>query len=117
MNRREFLIESGKATAGYSLSSITNFAMAKLAAASALPISKNGALAALISDLEKQVPTAMEETSIPGLSIAIIKDAKLQWCRGFGVKDVASREPVDTEAIFEAASMSKPVFAYLVMKL
>ena len=59
----------------------------------------------------------MEEAKVPGLSIAIIKDAKLDWRRGFGVKDAASRKPVDDDTVFEAASMSKPVFAYAVMKL
>jgi CubicO group peptidase (beta-lactamase class C family) len=59
----------------------------------------------------------MEEAKVPGLSIAIIKDAKLFWRRGFGVKDRASKEPVDNDTVFEAASTSKPVFAYAVMKL
>ena len=59
----------------------------------------------------------MEKAKVPGLSIAIIKDAKLFWHRGFGVKDNASKEPVDNDTVFEAASTSKPVFAYAVMKL
>jgi len=59
----------------------------------------------------------MQESTVPGLSIGIIKDAKLAWRRGFGVKDSVSKEPVDTDTMFEAASMSKPVFAYVVMKL
>ena len=70
-----------------------------------------------ISDLERQLPQLMAEATVPGLSIAIIKDAKLHWRRGFGVKDGASKKPVDNDTIFEAASMSKPVFAYAVMKL
>jgi CubicO group peptidase (beta-lactamase class C family) len=72
---------------------------------------------ALIADLEKQIPKLMEEAKVPGLSIAIIQDAKLFWHRGFGVKDVTSKEPVDNDTVFEAASTSKPVFAYAVMKL
>jgi RNA polymerase sigma factor (sigma-70 family) len=71
----------------------------------------------LIADLEKQIPKRMEEARVPGLSIAIIKDAKLFWRRGFGVKDVTSKELVDNDTVFEAASTSKPVFAYAVMKL
>jgi RNA polymerase sigma factor (sigma-70 family) len=71
----------------------------------------------LIADLEKQIPKLMEEARVPGLSIAIIKDAKLFWRRGFGVKDVTSKELVDNDTVFEAASTSKPVFAYAVMKL
>ncbi len=59
----------------------------------------------------------MEETNVPGVSIALIRDGKVAWSRGFGVKDRVSGAPVDGRTVFEAASMSKPVFAYAVMKL
>ena len=39
------------------------------------------------------------------------------WQRGFGIRDRESRVSVDTNTLFEAASMSKPVFAYVVLKL
>jgi CubicO group peptidase (beta-lactamase class C family) len=71
----------------------------------------------LTADLEGMIPRLMAKTSVPGLSIALIADAKLRWRRGFGVRDGASKAPVDDETTFEAASMSKPVFAYAVMKL
>ncbi len=71
----------------------------------------------LIADLEKEIPRLMTEATLPGLSIAIIKDAQVAWRRGFGARDAASGAPVDTDTVFEAASMSKPVFAYLVLKL
>ena len=54
---------------------------------------------------------------MPGLSIVVLHDARIAWRRGFGVRDVASKVPVTNETMFEAASMSKPVFAYVVMKL
>jgi CubicO group peptidase (beta-lactamase class C family) len=80
--------------------------------------SNEGATAgALIGQLEKEIPKLMEEAAVPGLSIAVIKDAKLFWRRGFGAKDTASKEPVNNDTMFEAASTSKPVFAYAVMKL
>ena len=56
----------------------------------------------LIADLEKQIPQLMKKAKVPGLSIAIIKDAKLFWRRAFGVKDNASKEPVDNDTVFEA---------------
>jgi CubicO group peptidase (beta-lactamase class C family) len=59
----------------------------------------------------------MEEAHVPGCSIALVKHGELFWRRGFGVKDSASREPVDNETVFEAASVSKTVFAYVAMKL
>ncbi len=59
----------------------------------------------------------MAKAIVPGLSIVIIKDAKLAWRRAYDVKDTESKAPVDDDTVFEAASMSKPVFAYAVMKL
>jgi CubicO group peptidase (beta-lactamase class C family) len=59
----------------------------------------------------------MRDGNVPGVSVAIIRNAKLFWRRGFGVKDIASKEAVDNDTVFEAASTSKPVFAYAVMKL
>ncbi len=59
----------------------------------------------------------MQEAVVPGLSIALIRGAKLLWRRAFGVADAASGRPVDDETVFEAASVSKTVFAYPVMKL
>jgi CubicO group peptidase (beta-lactamase class C family) len=59
----------------------------------------------------------MEEAIVPGVSIAVIRDAQVVWRRGFGVKDTASRAPVDDDTAFEAASVSKTVFAYAVMNL
>jgi CubicO group peptidase (beta-lactamase class C family) len=77
----------------------------------------NAALKNLIVNLEKKIPELLQEAKVPGLSIAVIEDAKLQWRRGFGVKDSGSREPVDNHTMFEAGSLSKTVFAYAVMKL
>ncbi|MEO8098394.1 MAG: serine hydrolase domain-containing protein [Acidobacteriota bacterium] len=70
-----------------------------------------------IANLEQALSTMMRETPLPGLSVAVIEDGKLIWRKAFGVKDTVSKAPVDTDTIFEAASMSKPVFAYAVMKL
>jgi CubicO group peptidase (beta-lactamase class C family) len=59
----------------------------------------------------------MLEAMVPGVSIALIRDARLFWRGVFGVADAASRRPVDDDTVFEAASVSKTVFAYAVMKL
>jgi CubicO group peptidase (beta-lactamase class C family) len=49
--------------------------------------------------------------------MALVADAKLLWRGAFGVKDFASKAPVDHGTVFEAGSVSKTVFAYLVLKL
>jgi CubicO group peptidase (beta-lactamase class C family) len=114
MRRREFLVESSRAALSFSLLPLVARAQENQKPAEL----KDGTPSkSLIADLEKQIPQLMEEAKVPGLSIAIIKDGKLLWRQGFGVKDVASKEPVDNETVFEAGSTSKPVFAYAVMKL
>ena len=73
--------------------------------------------ALLLADIEKLIPRLMQEFNVPGLSAAIVRDGKLIWNKAFGVKNNVTKEPVDTETGFEAASVSKTVFAYAVMKL
>src|SRR5678816_1271441 len=70
-----------------------------------------------VQALEKEVPSLMAKADIPGLSIALIKDGKPYWNHGFGVKNSQTKEPVTAETVFEAASLTKPVFAYAVLKL
>src|SRR6187200_2872116 len=38
----------------------------------------------------------------PGLSVAVIKDFQIDWARGYGVKDLATNEPVTTDTLFQA---------------
>lgn len=52
----------------------------------------------------------------PGLTIAVIKDFKVDWARAYGVKDIESNEPVTTDTLFQAGSISKSVNAMVAMK-
>ena len=114
MRRREFLVQNSRAALAFSLLPLVARAPGNQKPAEL----KNGASSeTLIAGFERLIPKLMEEAIVPGLSIALIKDAKLFWRRGFGVKDSASKEPVDNDSVFEAASVSKTVFADTVMKL
>jgi CubicO group peptidase (beta-lactamase class C family) len=114
IRRREFLAGSSRAALSLSLLPFVRRAQGNQKPAK---LKDGPPWNALIADLEKQIPQLMEAAVVPGLSIAIIKDAQLLWRRGFGVTNSASKEPVDNDTVFEAASTSKPVFAYVVMKL
>jgi CubicO group peptidase (beta-lactamase class C family) len=54
---------------------------------------------------------------IPGVSLALIKDGKLVYHKTYGVKNTFTREKVDDNTLFEAASITKPVFAFAVQRL
>jgi CubicO group peptidase (beta-lactamase class C family) len=58
----------------------------------------------------------MRLASVPGVSIAIMERDRVT-ARGFGVTRAGGSEAVDADTVFEAASLSKPVFAYLVLRL
>lgn len=67
--------------------------------------------------VDRFLDAQMSYFHIPGLSIAIIKDGEIVYRRGVGVKDLASREPVGNETLFEIASLTKPMFAFAVCRL
>lgn len=58
----------------------------------------------------------MKHWKVPGLSIAVVKDFKIDWARTYGVKDVETKETVTTDTLFQAGSISKPVAAMVALK-
>ena len=54
---------------------------------------------------------------IPGLQLALIKDGEIAYSKSFGEANSYEKGKVTESAIFDAGSVTKPVFALLVMKL
>ena len=67
--------------------------------------------------IEREIPSLMKQYSIPGLSLAIIRDGQIDYVKGYGVRNINTQVPVNGSTIFAAASLTKPVFSYLVLKL
>ncbi len=59
----------------------------------------------------------MRQYGVPGLSIAVFHDGKIDWARGWGVRDTASCAPVTPDTAFQAASISKVATAVLALRL
>ena len=53
----------------------------------------------------------MDLFHVPGVSVAVINDFKIEWAMGYGLADVSSGARVDADTLFQAASISKPVAA------
>ena len=53
----------------------------------------------------------------PGVSIAVINDGRIEWARGYGVLEAGGKEPVTSDTLFQAASISKSLTAMVVLRL
>ncbi|MEK6287294.1 MAG: serine hydrolase [Acidobacteriota bacterium] len=58
----------------------------------------------------------MKQYKVPGVSIAVINDFKIDWAKAYGVKDIETNEPAGMETLFQAGSISKPVAAMVALK-
>ena len=52
-----------------------------------------------------------------GVSIAVIKDYKIEWAKGYGWADITEKRPVTVNTLFQAGSNSKSLNAIGVLKL
>jgi len=71
----------------------------------------------VVGHLQTEVPKLLARHHVPGLSMILIRNRKRVWSHAFGRKRNDREDPVTEQTVFEAASMSKPLFAYAVLKL
>lgn len=67
--------------------------------------------------LDHYVPERLRELTLPGASIALIENSRVVATRNYGFADLASKQPLAEDTLFQIASISKPVSAWGVMKL
>lgn len=67
--------------------------------------------------MDRFIQHEMDSLGIPGMSVAVINDGRIVYHRALGITSILTRTPVDDSSIFEAASLSKPLFAYFVLKM
>jgi CubicO group peptidase (beta-lactamase class C family) len=87
------------------------------AGAQNLSPSRSGSADGSAERVAAALPDLMKRGDVPGISIAVVREGKVAWNRGFGVRNSTTKDPVTGETVFEAASLTKPVFAYAVLKL
>ena len=59
----------------------------------------------------------MAHYHVPGVSIAVINENRIEWARGYGVADATNATPVTVDTRFYAASISKPITAMAALAL
>lgn len=69
------------------------------------------------SKLDMTVQRLMDTAKVTGLCLAVIKDGRPAYVQAYGYRNKPLQERNDTATCFYGASLSKAVFAYLVMRL
>lgn len=69
------------------------------------------------TELQAFIEQTMEKANVTGLSCAIINNGQVVYRQAFGARNASIGTHNDEETVFSGASLSKPVFAYLVMLL
>ena len=68
-------------------------------------------------DIEQKIVTFMQKGKIPGLSLAIIKDKKVIYSKGFGSKNLAENLPTTSNTLFGIGSCTKVFTCLAIMQL
>src|SRR5262249_31191544 len=59
----------------------------------------------------------MRQLRVPGVSVAVINNGRIEWAKGYGVVEAGSPVRVNPATMFQAASISKPVAAMGALRL
>jgi len=78
---------------------------------------ENGLIAQKGGGVRSNIIERMHHFGVPGASVAVIHDYKIEWAKGYGVADSQTGARVTRHTLFQAASTSKPVAALAALKL
>jgi N-acyl-D-amino-acid deacylase len=70
-----------------------------------------------LAGFDRAMIALIQETGVPGGTLAVAKDGRMLYHRGFGYADRDKREPVESTSLFRIASISKPITAVAVLQL
>jgi CubicO group peptidase (beta-lactamase class C family) len=73
------------------------------------------ALSSRMEELDRRIAQKREELGIPGLALVVVKDDRVIYRKGHGLRNVADSMPVDEDTLFAIGSTTKAFTAMLVM--
>ena len=65
---------------------------------------------------DSMIESLARKFKVPGVSFVVISENEIVHSKNFGVADIRTGGPVTDSTMFEACSMSKPVFSYIALK-
>jgi D-alanyl-D-alanine carboxypeptidase len=68
-------------------------------------------------EIDSLVAKLMARRGVPGLSLAVVKDGKIVYSKGYGLADVENNVPATPETVYEIGSVTKQFTAAMVMQL
>jgi CubicO group peptidase (beta-lactamase class C family) len=71
-------------------------------------------LTARLAFLETQVEKARADNNIPGMALAVVKDGRMVFAKGFGVTDIDTNAKVTPETLFAIGSTTKAFTSTLI---
>jgi len=71
------------------------------------PLTAADAPPAELAGLDAYVVKAMGDWKVPGLAIAVVKDDRLVWAQGFGLRSLSEGQKVDADTVFGIGSNTK----------
>lgn len=71
----------------------------------------------VIADLRTFIPEYIKSHNVPGVGISLVKEGKIVFNEGFGVANYFTKVPITENTLFEVASISKAITAYIALRL
>ena len=71
----------------------------------------------VIADLQTFIPEYIRSHNVPGVGISLVKNGSIVYNDGFGVSNSIKKTPVTANTLFEVASISKVITAYIALRL
>ncbi len=64
-------------------------------------------LAQALTAIDARLAAALPRLGVTALAAGLVADGKLAWAKGYGVRDHASKAPVDADSVFRIGSITK----------
>jgi CubicO group peptidase (beta-lactamase class C family) len=74
-------------------------------------------ISSVFNPIEDAIRSIMTSFTLPGLAVGIVKQGEIAYTKGFGVKNIATREPITPSSLFHMASISKTFVCTAIMQL
>ena len=68
-------------------------------------------------ELDEKIKILVRDANVTGLAVTIFNNSEVAYQKAFGYSNIETKDSLEINHIFDGASLSKSVFAYLVAKL